>query len=159
MLILCRRKSSAPLQPPPEKVLQQYLEEQLIALLIKGPVAKRLAVGDPDAEKSGRGEGLGTGCGAPDAYTVHGLRCYGPRRIRHLLPAVGPPPSRRHGPLAPIPSKPAELLPFLSNKSTPIYSWLTTRRKCNGRTRRPRGTSCTTTLTIFCLFVVIIVLP
>ncbi|XP_039775748.1 uncharacterized protein LOC120643451 isoform X1 [Panicum virgatum] len=122
MLILCRRKSSAPLQPPPEKVLQQYLEEQLIALLIKGPVAKRLAVGDPDAEKSGRGEGLGTGCGAPDAYTVHGLRCYGPRRIRHLLPAVGPPPSRRHGPLAPIPSKPAELLPFLSNKSTPIDS-------------------------------------
>ena len=124
MLILCRHKSSASLQPPPEKVLQQYLEEQLIALLIKGPVAKRLAVGDPDAEESGRQEGLGTGCAAPDAYTVHGLRCYGPRRIRHLLPAVGPPPSRRHGPLAPIPSKPTELLPFLSSKSTPIVSSL-----------------------------------
>ena len=72
MLIPRRRKSSAPPQPPPEKVLQQYLGEQLIARsgslrpggealapLIEGPDAERLAAGDPDAEESGRREGFG----------------------------------------------------------------------------------------------------
>jgi len=132
MLILCRHKSSASLQPPPEKVLQQYLEEQLIALLIKGPVAKRLAVGDPDAEESGRWEGLGTGCAAPDAYTVHGLRCYGHggsgtsfrRSDLRLLGVMGR--SRPSHPSRPncCLSSPARVPPL---------------------TRRPRGTSCTST--------------
>src|SRR5437868_5385234 len=64
-LIPRRRKDPPP--PPPEKVLQQYLGEQLIARsgnlrpggealapLIEGPDAERLAAGDPDVEDSGR---------------------------------------------------------------------------------------------------------
>ncbi|CAD6230148.1 unnamed protein product [Miscanthus lutarioriparius] len=74
--MLVPRRSKAPAAPPPpplsEKVLQQYLGEQLVARsgslrlggealapLIEGPEAERLAVGDPDAEDSGRREGFG----------------------------------------------------------------------------------------------------
>ena len=72
MLVPRRSKAPAAPPPPPEKVLQQYLGEQLVARsgslrpggealapLIEGPDAERLAVGDPDAEDSGRREGFG----------------------------------------------------------------------------------------------------
>ena len=69
MLIPCRPKSSA--SPQSEKVLQQYLGEQLItrssslrpggealALLIEGPDTEHLAAGDHNAEDSARREGF-----------------------------------------------------------------------------------------------------
>jgi hypothetical protein len=73
MLIPRRHKALAapPPPPPPEKVLQQYLGEQLVARygslhpggealapLIEGPDAERLTAGDPDAEDPGRREGF-----------------------------------------------------------------------------------------------------
>jgi len=141
MLIPRRRKApAAPPPPPPEKVLQQYLGEQLVARsgslrpggealapLIEGPDAERLAAGDPDAEDSGRREGFGhwvrghltrTPSMASSAAAAGG----GPggssgsfRRsdLRLLLGVMG-------APLAPISSKPAEPVPLLSIKGTPI---------------------------------------
>ncbi|CAN6176052.1 unnamed protein product [Urochloa humidicola] len=143
MLIPRRRKSSAPPQPPPEKVLQQYLGEQLIARsgslrpggevlapLIEGPDAERLAAGDPDAEDSGRREGFGNWVRVhltrtPSMASAAAAAAGGPggsagasfRRsdLRLLLGVMG-------APLAPIPSKLAEPLPLLSIKGAPIES-------------------------------------
>jgi hypothetical protein len=136
MLIPRRRKAPAappPPPPPPEKVLQQYLGEQLVARsgsllrpggealapLIEGPDAERLAAGDPDAEDSGRREGFGhwvrghltrapsmAAAGGPDGS-------FRRSDLRLLLGVMG-------APLAPIPSKPAEPLPLLSIKGTTI---------------------------------------
>ncbi|WVZ66553.1 hypothetical protein U9M48_015756 [Paspalum notatum var. saurae] len=140
MLIPRRRKAAAaPPPPPPEKVLQQYLGEQLIARsgslrpggealapLIEGPDAERLAAGDPDAEDSGRREGFGhwvrghltrtpsmasgaAGGGGPGGSSGSFRRS----DLRLLLGVMG-------APLAPVPSKTAEPLPLLSVKGTPI---------------------------------------
>ncbi|KAG2638105.1 uncharacterized protein LOC120658543 [Panicum virgatum] len=135
-----RGKSPAPARSasPPEKVLQQYLGEQLIARsgslrpggealapLIEGPDAERLAAGDPDAEESGRREGFGNWVrghltrtpSMASAATGPGGSGASFRRsdLRLLLGVMG-------APLAPIPSKPAEPLPLLSIKGTPIES-------------------------------------
>ena len=134
MLIPRRRKTPAapPPPPPPEKVLEQYLGEQLVARsgslrpggealapLIEGPDAERLAAGDPDGEDSGRREGFGhwvrghltrapsmAAAGGPDGS-------FRRSDLRLLLGVMG-------APLAPIPSKTAEPLPLLSIKGTPI---------------------------------------
>lgn len=137
MLIPRRRKTPPP--PPPEKVLQQYLGEQLVARsgslrpggealapLIEGPDAERLAAGDPDAEDSGRrGEGFGNWvrghltrtpsmAAAAAAPSGSGGSSFRRSDLRLLLGVMG-------APLAPIPSKPAEPLPqVLSLKATPI---------------------------------------
>ncbi|CAD6217405.1 unnamed protein product [Miscanthus lutarioriparius] len=142
MLIPRRRKAPAAPPPPPEKVLQQYLGEQLVARsgslrpggealapLIEGPDAERLAVGDPDAEDSGRREGFGHWVRGhltrtPSMASSAAAAGDGPggssgsfRRsdLRLLLGVMG-------APLAPIPSKLAEPLPLLSIKGTPIES-------------------------------------
>ncbi|KAL6855954.1 hypothetical protein ACP4OV_018756 [Aristida adscensionis] len=145
MLIPRRRKAPPP--PPPEKVLQQYLGEQLIARsgslrpggealapLIEGPDAERLAAGDPAAEDSGRREGFG--------HWVRGHLTRTPSMASAAATAAaaaaasGPGGSsgsfRRSdlrlllgvmgAPLAPIPSKLAEPLPLLSLKGAPIES-------------------------------------
>ena len=77
MLIPRRRKPSAPPQPPPEKILQQYLGEQLIARsgslhpgeqalapLVEGPDAKHLTPATPTPRNPAAGRGSGTGCAA-----------------------------------------------------------------------------------------------
>nr|CAB3458488.1 unnamed protein product [Digitaria exilis] len=137
MLIPRRRKPAAPPQPPPEKVLQQYLGEQLIARsgslrpggealapLIEGPDPERLAAGDPAAEDSGRREGFGNWVRGHLTRTpsMASASAAGPggsggasfRRsdLRLLLGVMG-------APLAPIASKP---LPLLSIKGAPIES-------------------------------------
>ncbi|KAL6657669.1 hypothetical protein ACP70R_005449 [Stipagrostis hirtigluma subsp. patula] len=139
MLIPRRRKAPPP--PPPEKVLQQYLGEQLIARsgslrpggealapLIEGPDAERLAAGDPAGEDSGRREGFG--------HWVRGHLTRTPSMASAAAAAAGPGGSsgsfRRSdlrlllgvmgAPLAPIPSKLAEPLPLLSVKGAPIES-------------------------------------
>ncbi|TVU38129.1 hypothetical protein EJB05_11483 [Eragrostis curvula] len=140
MLIPRRRKTPPP--PPPEKVLQQYLGEQLVARsgslhpggealapLIEGPDAERLAAGDPDAEDSGRREGFGNWVRGhltrtPSTASAAAAAAGGPggssgsfRRsdLRLLLGVMG-------APLAPIPSKLAQPLPLHSVKGTPIES-------------------------------------
>ncbi|KAK3125561.1 hypothetical protein QOZ80_7BG0606600 [Eleusine coracana subsp. coracana] len=138
MLIPRRRKTPPP--PPPEKVLQQYLGEQLVARsgslrpvggealapLIEGPDAERLAAGDPNAEDHGRrgGEGFGNWVRGhltrtPSMAAASGSSGAGSsfRRsdLRLLLGVMG-------APLAPIPSRPAEPLPLHSLKGTPIES-------------------------------------
>jgi hypothetical protein len=129
MLIPRRRKT-----PPPEKVLQQYLGEQLVersgslrpcgealAPLIEGPDAELLAAGDPNAEDSGRREGFGgwvrghltrtpSMASAASSVADGSSRSFRRSDLRLLLGVMG-------APLAPIPSKP---LPLLSLKGTPL---------------------------------------
>jgi hypothetical protein len=127
-MLIPRRRKTPPPPAPPEKVLQQYLGEQLVARsgslrpggealapLIEGPDAERLAAGDPNAEDSGRREGLGGWVRGhltrtPSAAPSGSVGSFRRSDLRLLLGVMG-------APLAPIPSKP---LPLLSLKGTPL---------------------------------------
>ncbi|KAL6899485.1 hypothetical protein ACP4OV_006143 [Aristida adscensionis] len=132
MLIL--RQGKAPL--PPEKVLQQYVGEQLVARfrnlrpsgkalapLTASPEAEHLAVGDPAEEDSGRREEFGHGvCGhlmrassmASAASCLGGFRCpttcSSQSVLRLLLDIMGAPSSPS------LPSLPSRCLYFPSRE-------------------------------------------